>query len=117
MMRKFNKALKELEENVTQLPAITARERLKNTLHQLADDLIAVFDGQRPREESSDIFNEVTLSKKIGVPKSTLTHWRMEGRGPKFFKVGKSVYYRGQDIKDWANSQKTLKSTAEAQIL
>ena len=36
----------------------------------------------------------------IGSP-STLAHWRSEGRGPAFVKMGRRVAYRGSDLNRW----------------
>lgn len=37
---------------------------------------------------------------KLGRP-STLAHWRSEGRGPAFIKLGARVAYRGSDLNQW----------------
>ena len=37
---------------------------------------------------------------KLGRP-STLAHWRSDGRGPAFIKVGARVAYRGLDLNEW----------------
>ena len=42
--------------------------------------------------------------KAIG-PYSTLAHWRSEGRGPKFIKLGAKVAYRGRDLNEWLEAQ------------
>lgn len=34
-------------------------------------------------------------------PYSTLAHWRSEGRGPAFIKVGARVAYLGRDLNRW----------------
>ncbi len=36
---------------------------------------------------------------------STLAHWRCEGRGPAFIKIGSRVAYRGSDLNAWIESQ------------
>ena len=36
---------------------------------------------------------------------STLAHWRSEGRGPKFIKLGSKVAYRGRDLNEWLASR------------
>ncbi|MCY4507884.1 MAG: MerR family transcriptional regulator [Acidobacteria bacterium] len=36
----------------------------------------------------------------LGRP-STLAHWRSEGRGPAFVKLGMRVGYRGSDLNAW----------------
>ena len=42
--------------------------------------------------------------KALG-PYSTLAHWRSEGRGPKFIKLGAKVAYRGSDLNEWLQSR------------
>ena len=42
---------------------------------------------------------------KALAPYSTLAHWRHEGRGPAFIKVGWRVAYRGSDLNDWLTSR------------
>ena len=42
---------------------------------------------------------------KALAPYSTLAHWRSEGRGPAFIKVGWRVAYRGADLNDWLASR------------
>ena len=40
----------------------------------------------------------------LGRP-STLAHWRSEGRGPAFIKLGARVAYRGSDLNEWLVSR------------
>ena len=47
--------------------------------------------------------NDPTLAA-IG-PYSTLAHWRSEGRGPAFIKLGSKVAYRGSDLNEWLASR------------
>ena len=35
------------------------------------------------------------------APYSTLAHWRSEGRGPRYVKIGARVAYRGSDLNKW----------------
>ena len=39
------------------------------------------------------------------APYSTLAHWRSEGRGPDFIKVGARVAYSGKALNDWLASR------------
>ena len=41
---------------------------------------------------------------KLGRP-STLAHWRSEGRGPAFIKLGSRVAYRGSDLNAWLDER------------
>ena len=35
------------------------------------------------------------------APYSTMAHWRCEGRGPVFIKIGSRVAYSGKALNDW----------------
>ncbi len=43
---------------------------------------------------------------------STLDHWRSEGAGPVFYKIGRRIYYKRADLDAWIESRKR-RSTAE----
>ena len=47
------------------------------------------------------------------APYSTMAHWRSEGRGPKYIKIGPKVAYRGKDLNDWLDSR-TVEPTQAA---
>ena len=36
---------------------------------------------------------------------STRAHWRSEGRGPAFLRLGRRVFYRGADLNAWIASR------------
>ena len=36
----------------------------------------------------------------------TLAHWRSEGRGPAYVKIGAKVFYTGRDLNAWIESRK-----------
>ena len=38
------------------------------------------------------------LAVRWGVPLTTLSQWRWNGRGPEFLKLGKHIAYRIQDV-------------------
>ena len=40
----------------------------------------------------------------LGRP-STLAHWRSEGRGPVYIKLGSRVAYRGSHLNEWLAAQ------------
>ena len=39
------------------------------------------------------------------APYSTLAHWRSEGRGPAFIKLGARVAYSGEELNRWIESR------------
>lgn len=38
------------------------------------------------------------LAAILGIRRDTLAHWRCEGRGPKFMRVGRTVRYTHEDV-------------------
>ena len=40
------------------------------------------------------------------VPYSTLAHWRTDGRGPAYVKIGHRVVYSGADLNAWLASRR-----------
>ena len=47
----------------------------------------------------------------------TLAKWRFEGRGPKYFKAGSKVLYRGRDLNLWIESQLVATSDQPAEAV
>ena len=45
----------------------------------------------------------------LDVTAHTLYIWRADGRGPKFVKLGRTVFYRRQDVQDWIDSNVVTK--------
>lgn len=48
------------------------------------------------------------------APYSTMAHWRCEGRGPAFIKIGLRVAYRGRDLNAWLDAR-TVRPANSAQ--
>lgn len=42
---------------------------------------------------------------RVIAPYSTLAHWRCEGRGPAYIKLGAKVAYEGKALNEWLRSQ------------
>ena len=40
------------------------------------------------------------------APYSTMAHWRCEGRGPAYIKVGPRIMYSGGDLNRWLEKQR-----------
>jgi excisionase family DNA binding protein len=45
------------------------------------------------------------VAETLGMKKNTLEIWRIQGRGPKFVKVGHSVRYRREDVEAYVAGQ------------
>lgn len=58
-----------------------------------------LFDNQRNYVLGD---NELTL---LGT-KELLAQWRHKMKGPAFFKLGRKIVYRGEDLNVWADAQR-----------
>ena len=47
-------------------------------------------------------------------PYTTLAHWRSQGRGPAYVKIGSRVAYRGRDLNAWIESRTVRPKTEPA---
>lgn len=50
------------------------------------------------------LMTEIELSEQLNVSLASLRRWRLEGRGPRFVKVGSLVRYRPEDLDEWLAS-------------
>lgn len=41
----------------------------------------------------------------LGVPVSTMYFWSYRGEGPKLYRVGRSLRYSPDDLRDWLEQQ------------
>lgn len=57
------------------------------------------------RTESLTLLTTAELGKLLKKPESTLRYWRMQGYGPPWLKLGKTVKYRFSDVYAWIDSQ------------
>lgn len=55
-----------------------------------------------------DVIAQEELAKALKVRGSTLRKWRADGKGPAYFRLEKSVFYRVQDVREWIASKLTL---------
>ena len=46
-----------------------------------------------------------SVADELHVKRETLTAWRTLGRGPRFIKVGRAVFYRRADLSQWLGAQ------------
>lgn len=59
-----------------------------------------------PIEHFRDVLGIMTideLSAALEITKETLARWRVMGQGPNYTKLGRSVFYRRVDVKNWIN--------------
>ena len=48
------------------------------------------------------------MSRLYGIPAGTLANLRYQKKGPKFYKIGKSVLYFTEDFEDWLRRSPVL---------
>lgn len=51
--------------------------------------------------ENSGAMTTEDAALYLSVQPSTLLKWRVEGRGPSYVKMGRSVRYRPRDLEQW----------------
>lgn len=60
----------------------------------------------------SQAFTEEQVAQRWSLSRKTLQAWRLNGGGPKFVKMGKSVRYLGSDLTTFEEANKKA-STSE----
>ena len=60
----------------------------------------------------AELINEEHASTILKVSTRTLQAWRVQGRGPKFRKLGRAVRYRMEDVQAFVN-ENVHQSTSE----
>ena len=59
--------------------------------------------------------SEVAIETRYGISRRTLQRWRLQGRGPRFYKLGRIVRYDLRDVEAWVNSKPTGGETLSGQ--
>jgi len=60
----------------------------------------------RGPEPKRGLLNCGAAAKYLGISKSTLDEWRVTGRSPVHYKLGRRVLFRASDLKAWLESRK-----------
>ena len=55
----------------------------------------------------NSLLTEQDVAKHLHVSLAALRRWRLEGRGPRFIKVGSLVRYRPEELEQWVAAQPT----------
>jgi hypothetical protein len=58
--------------------------------------------GYKTEKQTSDL---------LGVAPSTLKAWRVSGKGPRYFKIGRWIFYRQDDLDTWIEGQARVSTT------
>lgn len=46
-------------------------------------------------------------AERLAMPVLTLQTWRKNGTGPRFYKLGRRIRYRAEDLEQWIEKQAT----------
>lgn len=57
--------------------------------------------------ENERMLRDSELAQVLGVSATTVKWWRVQNRGPKWVKVGRSVFYRIADVRIWIDQLPT----------
>ena len=61
----------------------------------------------------TQLLSTIEAAQRLRIHPTTLATWRVEGRGPKFVKIGvRKVGYRESDVEAWLDKQ-TRTSTVD----
>ena len=48
------------------------------------------------------------LARFLGVPRQSLYAWRAKGTGPAWYRVGRAIRYKEQDVEAWIEAQREI---------
>lgn len=86
--------------NTDDILAMQARHQL---CHQIPDREGAELAPLPP--DPTILIRASAVHRFTGIQTQTHARWRHEGVGPKFVRLGRRVFYRAGDLRDWINSQ------------
>ena len=66
-----------------------------------------------PGGSCGELLTPDQTSAKLKIAKQTLAQWRVEGKGPKFVRLGNRAFYRAGDVEAFVTGH-VFSSTAEA---
>ena len=81
-------------------------EETAGTAEQLELPLQADLDSAKVAwlHEQLDLVPADDFASALGIAEQTLAGWRCNKQGPAFVKLGKTVFYRREDLKIWIAS-------------
>ena len=54
---------------------------------------------------NAQYLNEIEVAERTHISLATLRRWRLENRGPRFYKFGSLVRYDKEELAQWEQSQ------------
>ena len=71
-----------------------------------------MFSAERDPDEA---LNETAAARLIGVSPRSLQAWRVNGRGPRYMKIGRVVRYRRRELIEFLDDR-TVSSTSQVVV-
>lgn len=88
-------------------------------LHHVLTLLEGILTQPKPAEikerivvnAENPLFDTRGAANYLGLTKSSMEKWRVQGNGPRFRKHGRTVRYRKADLDQWSESQSRNSTT------
>jgi predicted DNA-binding transcriptional regulator AlpA len=65
-----------------------------------------VVSDLRPLPEDPDALIRASEAPSyVGIARQTMSRWRHQGDPPRFVRLGRRVFYRSGDLRDWIRAQ------------
>lgn len=56
---------------------------------------------------AGELYSVEDLARLLGVTKETVFRWNSGGTAPRRLMIGRRVYYRRSDVRDWINARQS----------
>jgi len=56
-------------------------------------------------------------ARKLGIKPGTLRAWRVIGKGPRYIKIGCTVFYREADLINWLNEREYANTSQHEKVV
>jgi hypothetical protein len=60
------------------------------------------------KSNEARVLTPEVVSRLYSIPKGSLANWRTQSTGPKWYKRGRRIFYRREDIESWLFSEPHL---------
>jgi excisionase family DNA binding protein len=89
------------------------KQEANNTKQKLATKEFPM----KPEQQQKEWLTVEDVAEAYGVSVHTLNKWLVEGKGPKFSKMGRLIRYWRPDVDDWPKSQTRLSTSDPGQAV
>jgi hypothetical protein len=71
-----------------------------------SEDIMTITTATDPDVDPAELVPDAAAAGALHQQRSTLASWRATGRGPRFYKIGRSVFYDPRDLREWLAAQR-----------